>query len=227
MQPDDAAEEPSVEVTDGPYRVTGLPLLRRRIVKSERGESLVWETVEHLEVGHTYYLCRCGGSSNKPFCDGSHNRNGFDGPPAPDVRYDERARPYEATGLVVRDDRSRCAHAGFCASRLTNVWKQLSSDAVADTAVRSHVMAAVSRCPSGALTFRLTDSDHDVEDALLPAVSVVSDGPLFMTGAVRVTRSDGSEQEIRQRVTLCRCGASGNKPWCDGSHAEVGFTDPS
>ena len=224
MAEPETADE-SIEVsTNGPYVVRGLPLMRRRIVTSDKGEPLTWQTVERTEVGDTYYLCRCGGSANKPFCDGTHRRSGFDGAEAAASGYDDRAKTYEGTGIVVRDDRSICVHAGFCGNRITNVWKQLGSDAVAETAARSQVMAMVARCPSGALTYQLPNEGSDVEEELRPAVTVVPDGPLFVTGRVRVVRSDGQVQESRNRVTLCRCGASKNKPYCDGSHTQAGFT---
>ncbi|MFZ0322935.1 MAG: CDGSH iron-sulfur domain-containing protein [Actinomycetes bacterium] len=222
--PDPGFTSPGIEISHGPFVVRGLPLMRRRIVESENGEPLTWQTTEHLPVGETYYLCRCGGSSNKPFCDGTHSRNGFVGTEEPPSTYEERAKTYEGTGIVVRDDRSLCVHAGFCGNRVTNVWKQMNADAVSETAARSQVMAMVSRCPSGALSFRLPDGEHDVEDELRPAVTVVPDGPLFVTGGPEVTRSDGQVQETRNRVTLCRCGASSNKPYCDGSHKAAGFT---
>jgi len=217
--------DPYIEVTGGPYAVRGLPLLRRRIVTTERAEPLVWETVERLEVGPSYDLCRCGGSANKPFCDGSHRSNGFEGEEVAQRSYDTQARSYEGTGLLLRDDRSRCAHAGFCATKLSNVWKQVKDDEVADTRMRSHVMAAVSRCPSGALTYRLPGATTDGEEALLSAVSLVPGGPLFVTGGVTIIRQGGAAMESRQRLTLCRCGASKNKPLCDGSHSDTGFTD--
>jgi hypothetical protein len=56
-------------------------------------------------------------------------------------------------------------------------------------------------------------------------IAAISDGPLWVTGGIAVTTSDGTQLEARTRVTLCRCGASANKPLCDGSHKEVGFTD--
>ena len=68
----------SITVTpDGPYVVRGVPLVRRRIVMSDEGESVTWQTTEELEVGDVYALCRCGQSRNKPFCDLSHVGAGF------------------------------------------------------------------------------------------------------------------------------------------------------
>ena len=64
-----------------------------------------------------------------------------------------------------------------------------------------------------------------VEPELAPEVGVVDDGPLFVTGRVPVTLADGTAYEVRARMTLCRCGGSKNKPFCDGTHAELGFTD--
>jgi CDGSH-type Zn-finger protein len=56
-------------------------------------------------------------------------------------------------------------------------------------------------------------------------IGAIDDGPLRVTGDISVSTSDGTELEARARVTLCRCGASGNKPLCDGSHKGIGFTD--
>jgi len=125
------------------------------------------------------------------------------------------------TGLTVRDDRSICVHAGFCGTRLTNVWKQVRE--TGESTVRAQVISMIEKCPSGALTFRF-DGD-DVEPLLAQAIAVTDDGPLWVTGGVSVVASDGEPLETRNRVTLCRCGASSNKPLCDGSHKTVGFSD--
>jgi CDGSH-type Zn-finger protein len=216
----------SIEVTtNGPYVVTGAPVARKRMVHSEHGEPLTWVTGADLDAGGTYALCRCGQSSSKPFCDGTHERAGFDGTEtAPSDSYDARARAYDGTGVVMRDDRSICEHAGFCGNRVTNVWSMAKTD-TADTVLRGQLMAMIERCPSGALTYRLDADGADVEPDLRAAIGVVDDGPLFVTGGVEVTRADGAPFERRNRVTLCRCGASANKPLCDGSHKENGFRD--
>ena len=79
-------------------------------------------------------------------------------------------------------------------------------------------------CPSGALTYSV-EPDGEVEPDLATQVAVVADGPLWVTGGVPIERSDGQAVERRNRVTLCRCGQSANKPHCDGSHKESGFSD--
>ena len=101
----------------------------------------------------------------------------------------------------------------------------LGGSGTEDSVARAQLMAMIERCPSGALTYRLEPGGPSVEPDLRREIGVVDDGPLFLSGGVRVQRSDGTMQEIRNRVTLCRCGASKNKPLCDGSHREIGFRD--
>lgn len=197
---------------NGPYEVTDAPVHRRRIVANEHGESTSWETTAHLDAPATVSLCRCGGSSTKPFCDSSHESNGFvaeDIAPGP---YVERSK---VIGEGVRDDRSICVHAAFCTNTVTNAWKLAKLD---DDAARAQVVAMIDRCPSGALTY---------DDEMTPpvGVSVVDDGPLWVTGGVPITLADGTTLEARNRVTLCRCGHAATKPLCDGSHKEAGFRD--
>jgi CDGSH-type Zn-finger protein len=50
-------------------------------------------------------------------------------------------------------------------------------------------------------------------------------GPLWISGGVPIISCDGTEYEVRNRVTLCRCGRSGNKPFCDGTHVDIQFRD--
>jgi CDGSH-type Zn-finger protein len=54
-------------------------------------------------------------------------------------------------------------------------------------------------------------------------VSPIANGPLFVSGGVPIERADGEPMELSNRVTLCRCGRSSNKPLCDGTHSEIGF----
>jgi CDGSH-type Zn-finger protein len=209
---------------NGPLLVAGgVPLYRRRDVQSEHGEPLAWETTEVVETNDRYALCRCGQSSRKPFCDGTHARQGFQADDTASGTYDERANELGGTGITVRDDRSICVHAGFCGTRVTNVWKQVAE--TGESTVRAQVIAMIEHCPSGALTYRF--EGDDVEPLMPQAIAVTADGPLWVTGGIPVSTGDGTTMEVRNRVTLCRCGASANKPLCDGSHKQAGFKDPS
>jgi CDGSH-type Zn-finger protein/ferredoxin len=216
------ADDPSISIApNGPYLVTGLRLVARVPVHTAAGEPIAWEKGPVIDAKERYALCRCGSSDRKPFCDGTHARVGFDGTETATGTYDERAVPMEAPGIVVRDDRSICVHAGFCGTAATNVWKMVGRSEATD--VRSQMLAMIERCPSGALTYRFEGSSHDNEPDLATQVAVMPDGPLLVTGGVTVTRADGAGMETRNRVTLCRCGQSENKPLCDGTHKKVGF----
>ena len=210
---------------NGPYIVRGgIPLVRKTPVMSEHGEPLAWKKEDVISTGETYRLCRCGQSSTKPFCDGTHTTVGFDGDETADTSpIADRAVDHEGERIIVKDDRSLCMHAGFCGNRVTNIWKMVKE--TRDSQVRAELIAMVERCPSGALSYSLEAGGDTVEPDLAEEVSVIPDGPLWVSGGVPVERRDGQPLEARNRVTLCRCGASSRKPLCDGTHKKVGFSD--
>lgn len=220
------SDHPRIEVTlNGPYRVRGRPaLVRTAQVETEYGEPVDFTPDEPLEAGRVFSLCRCGGSSSKPFCDDTHLTNGFDGTEVADrgARAD-RMRTFRGEGVTLTDDESLCAHASFCVNRRTHVWAMVRD--AEDPEVRQQLRTMVSHCPSGRLALD-DEQDDDAEPTFEPSVAVVADGPLFVRGGVEVIGADGEPYEIRNRVALCRCGRSGNKPFCDGTHLEVGFRDP-
>jgi CDGSH-type Zn-finger protein len=218
---------------NGPYLVEDdLRIVWKVPVTSAGGEPIAWRTLTEIAHSTPCVLCRCGGSANKPFCDGTHARKGFDGTDTADDRTRaDRAKAYEGDGMVMYDDRSICTHAGFCGTAVTNVWKMIK--ATGDTNVRIQVAGMVERCPSGALSYALTadaedagggkDTPVDIEPDLPAQIAVTPDGPLWVTGGVPIEASSGHRLEVRNRVTLCRCGESANKPLCDGSHKDIGF----
>lgn len=209
---------------NGPYLVRGgIPLVRKSQVMSEYGEPLAWQNDGPVETPQVYRLCRCGQSNSKPFCDGSHTMLGFEGAEEADTgTYDQRKKVFEGDNIEVRDDHSLCMHAGFCGTRLTNVWKMLKESN--DREVRDEIIAMVQRCPSGTLVHALSAEAESVEPDLPKEIVVVPEGPLWVTGGIPIQRRDGQPLEVRNRVTLCRCGASSKKPLCDGTHKEIGFT---
>ncbi|MEX1208458.1 MAG: CDGSH iron-sulfur domain-containing protein [Acidimicrobiia bacterium] len=218
--------QPEIVVTEnGPYEVrASLPLVPKRIVRTAAGDPVAWATDPELPHETPTWLCRCGQSRNKPFCDGSHKRVGFDGTEeAPNEPFFERSRAHQGPGLTVHRVGNLCAHSSFCANAISD-WFQLLPD-TADPNVRVEVVAMVEHCPSGTLVLEL---DGEVIEPDLPrAISPVTDGPLWVTGGIRVERSDGVPLEVRNRIALCRCGHSKNKPFCDGTHREIGFSAPN
>lgn len=212
---------------DGPYVVRGgIPLVHKIQVVSEHGEPLTWRTGEAIATPETYELCRCGQSSFKPFCDVTHSLVDFDGAESADTRPTaERQVTFPGgTNVVVRRDYSLCSEAGFCANRFRRVEQMLPD--TGDTEIRALVMAMVERCPSGSYVYAIQEGDEEIEPDLPQQIAVTTeitsdgpiDGPLWVTGSIPIERADGQPLETRNRVTLCRCGRSKNKPLCDGTH---------
>ncbi len=210
---------------DGPYEVTGSPpLVRTAPIETAFGEPIGWEEPVPMEAPAEFELCRCGKSSRKPFCDATHERERFDGDEVADRRpRAERARVIKGRDVVMTDDLSLCTHAGHCGDRFTDVWDMIRS--TADPAVRERLQGMVELCPSGRLGHAPSVDAEPVEPAFEPAIAVIRDGPLWVRGGIPVESADGSTYEVRNRVTLCRCGHSNNKPFCDGTHKVVGFRD--
>jgi hypothetical protein len=95
----------------------------------------------------------------------------------------------------------------------------------ADGAAIEEIVATIRKCPSGALSYSIDGAEHrDV--AREPSVSVTKDGPYAVTGGVELVEVPFGEGASREHYTLCRCGASKNKPFCDGTHWSIGFRDP-
>ena len=222
-EPKDGDDLSIVVHANGPYEVRGrVPVSRKSPIYSEYGEPLTWRRDGRFDTGAKVFLCRCGGSSNKPYCDGTHRRNGFDGTETAGLEPSaERRTRLEGTNVTMTDDPTLCVHAGFCSNRRTNVWDMLAE--TSDTGVRASVMRMVEHCPSGRLALETTDGA--IEPDLPAAIGVVRDGPYWVTGEIVVTMSTGEVLETRNRVTLCRCGQSTNKPLCDGSHKQHAFHD--
>ena len=211
---------------NGPYIVTGVPLVRKRQIVSEYGEPLTWEKTGDIATDEIYRLCRCGRSQTMPFCDDAHVDSDFDGTEAaPTSTSAERAQVYTSgTKIVVKRDGSLCMESGFCGTRLTNIRKMLKDSA--EPAVRAQIMAMSERCPSGSYSYSMEPETPNVEPDLPQQIAVITemtdagpiDGPLWVTGSIEVERADGQPFEARNRVTLCGCGESKIKPLCDGTH---------
>lgn len=213
----------------GPYRVLGgVPLVQRYPAMSTYGEPLEWDpvgqAVEAAPVRQQYSLCRCGQSQNKPFCDGSHDEVEFDKELVADRSPGStRRKVYRGTGVVMTDDESLCMSAGFCGTRFTKVWQMI--DATSDPEVLARLMRMVSNCPSGRLEYSLEGSEP-VEPQYLPSIATIVNGPLWVRGGIPIEAPDGFVYEVRNRVTLCRCGRSANMPFCDNTHEKIGFKAP-
>ncbi len=225
------ARGPQVQITkDGPYVVSGkVPLSQEIIGTNEAGESTKWKHSRTYPSQERYALCRCGHSSNKPFCDGSHLTVGFDGTEtAQHLPYLEQAKTLRGPSMSLTDVESLCSSARFCDPH-GSVWKLVFTT---DNSLPSkHFVKQTCACPSGRLVAWDNDTGKPIEPKFEPSIALIEDpskacsGPLWLRGGLSLIGSDGFAYEVRNRMTVCRCGASRNKPFCDGTHISIGFHD--
>jgi CDGSH-type Zn-finger protein len=219
-----------VVLPGGPYLVYGdIPLVRKRKIVSEDNDSLTWQKTEVIETEDTYALCRCGQSGSKPFCDGTHARIGFEGTEtANPTPFAEQQIVLEGHGISVRRVGSLCMHAAFCVGRVRRIPAMMRDSE--DSDIRAHVIGLIEHCPSGSYTYAMDADGDEIEPDLAVSISVTEEereiaGPLWVTGGIPIVRADGQPFETRNRVTLCRCGQSSNKPLCDGTHRKIEFRE--
>jgi len=204
-------ERPSIKpAPDGPYLVRDVHQL-----SNQAGA---------IEVGATVALCRCGGSANKPFCDGTHATIGFSSAEL-EGRVPGKRKDYEANEITVHDDRSICAHAGYCTDGLPSVFRMKKEPWIdPEGGPAEEIIETIRKCPSGALSYTVDGVEQ--RDGGGPAeIFVAPNGPYVVTGGpelIDTTRPAGASTE---HFTLCRCGGSKNKPFCDGSHWDIDFSD--
>jgi CDGSH-type Zn-finger protein len=207
----------------GPYEVFGfVPLKKNFIVPDEEGYSESWEEgPEYQNLSEPYHLCRCGRSTKKPFCSGAHKTINFDGKEtAENNSYDERAFLIHGKTINLMDDESLCAGARFC-DRGKNTW-QLTRRSDEDNN-EAEAISEAAACPAGRLTI-VKKNGEKIEPVLEKEIALIEDvpqqccGPLWVKGGIEIESSSGESYEVRNRVTLCRCGESSNLPYCDVTH---------
>jgi uncharacterized Fe-S cluster protein YjdI len=136
-----------------------------------------------------------------------------------DVRKD-----YERDGIVVTWDSQYCIHSANCVRGLPQVFDTNRRPWITpDAAAADEIASVIERCPSGALSYRRTDGALQEQAPDEPFVYPIPNGPLYVNAALTIRDEDGNVQREATRMTLCRCGASENKPFCDSSHLRIGF----
>ena len=215
---------------DGPYLVLGsVPLGKEIIISDQNGVPKNWKSGEKYSVKETYSLCRCGQSSSKPFCDSTHMKNSFDGTETADKRkYNQQAEKTVGPELILTDVQKLCAVGRFC-HRGGDAWEltELSHNPES----KKMAIEDACDCPSGRLVAWDIKTKMPIEHDFKQSIGLIEDlfrkqsGPLWIKGGIPVLSSDGVSYEVRNRVTLCRCGKSKNKPFCDGTHCVIRFQD--
>jgi len=219
------AENAKIMVTEnGPYIVTGgIPLVRMIVETDSYGDPYRWREVERYPQRESYTLCRCGKSGNKPYCDSTHVKKQFNGAEtASSELYLENVKEYLGPELKLTDKRELCVGAAFCV-RDAGIWNlTVHSDR---PGFKEIAIEEAANCPSGRLVV-WDKQGNPIEPDYKPSIAITEHedglpGPLWIRGEVEIESVDGIIYEKRNRVTLCRCGESPNKPLCDGSHFDI------
>jgi CDGSH-type Zn-finger protein/truncated hemoglobin YjbI len=205
---------------DGPYLVTNIKQFTNWLG-------------EELRLTPQMALCRCGQSSIKPYCDGTHAQSGFSGVKDP-KRVSDRRDAYKGQQLEILDNRGICAHSGFCTDRLDSVFHVGQEPFVTPSGGRlDGIIQSVRACPSGALSYAMdgVEARNQVDQNRPASIEVSKDGPYRITGTLGLVDEHGSdipraEGSSREHFSLCRCGHSQNKPFCSGMHWSIQFKDP-
>jgi len=210
-------------IKNGSYLVVGpISLFPMTIACDGKGTPIKWAIGDKFTTPQSYLLCRCGQSGKKPFCDSSHVKVKFDGTEAnQNETFEKMAQEIDGPEMKLYDAESLCASARFC-HRGGDIWDVIHRTDMPEA--KKNVVENSSDCPSGRLVAYDKETGVRIEPVLDKSIGTIEDpaigtsGPLWVRGGIPVYSADGQLYEARNRVTLCRCGKSQNKPFCDSSH---------
>jgi CDGSH-type Zn-finger protein/uncharacterized Fe-S cluster protein YjdI len=135
-------------------------------------------------------------------------------------------KAYRSEKITVSFDLERCIHSAECVRGLPEVFDTDKRPWIQpDRSHPDHVAEVVMRCPTGALQFERRDGGAGEPVPEENIVAVAADGPLYVRGEIEIMDSTGTTLLEDTRVTLCRCGESMNKPFCDNGHRQANFRD--
>ncbi len=141
----------------------------------------------------------------------------------------EIVKEYEGDGLTVIWKPKKCIHSEVCVKTLPSVYKPEEKPWILPAKASVEALTdQIDRCPSGALSYRITGQNNNSKnkkDSMSQKVEVTPNGPLMVHGEIEIKMVDGSTETKKRATAFCRCGASDNKPFCDGSHRKVEFED--
>jgi CDGSH-type Zn-finger protein len=230
VQDDQLREKPKImPLRNGPYYL--INDMEPKVV-----ENLQNSKGQSLSAIRGVALCRCGASNNKPFCDGTHSKIGFSSENKTindnhDHIVKDKRKNYVGKGITIHDNRKICSHAAECVNNLSSVFKLnarpwINPDA-AETA--EEIINTIRKCPSGALSYSIDGMEYRDQNERKPMITVSKGGPYLVAGGIDLIGDNSNIQWVegssKEHYTLCRCGASNNKPFCDGMHRMINFKD--
>lgn len=182
---------------------------------------------EVYDVPRTVSLCRCGTSKHKPFCDGAHSHINFDNERVEDKKYGPKV--YKGEKINVYFDYYLCRHAAKCVTGCPDIfdpdqkpWINLENVKDVDKLVK-----VIESCPSGALSYALPNEERKTVYSNVEKIVIDKNGAINIIGGVELIDDNNSAAllESVEHYSLCRCGCSKHKPFCDGTHMKVHFKD--
>lgn len=207
-----ADEKATIDIMkDGPFIVNNLPVL-----ENSKGDI--------LEINNKAALCRCGASANKPFCDWTHSKIGFNGNRVSKLKLDKEIE-YKGKNISIYYNPSLCYHAAECVGNLPQVFNSKAKPWInPDNSDNDSIINTIKKCPSGALSYKVGEV-HERSTGADRKIIIEKNGPYCISGHIELHTEEDQRIASNDHYALCRCGASKNKPYCDGSHVKSGFVD--
>ena len=132
-------------------------------------------------------------------------------------------KKYVKEELTIVWEPKKCIHAAVCVKELPGVYDPNAKPWIKpENASVDQLKSQIDKCPSGALSYEQKEITNQNKN-MNTEVELMKNGPLLVKGNVDVKSHDGTVVTKEKMTAFCRCGASANKPYCDGKHKQAGF----
>ena len=142
--------------------------------------------------------------------------------------FKDKKKSYTGKNITIHDNRKICSHAPECVNNLSSVFKFDARPWIDPNGANvEDIIHTIRKCPSGALSYFIDGIEYKDQSKRDPMVTVSKNGPYLITGGIDLIGDNiqWAEGSSKEHYTLCRCGASNNKPFYDGMHKSIDFVD--